>query len=94
MVESLVNRAGSEDTSILVTDFIESFDTDEDKIRELMFLVLTAVETAAQLSTPIDIWDRKRRIDPAKAARVGLQATSAFADLARELKIEKGAQHG
>lgn len=92
LIGSVVDRAGSEDTGIIVAEFIESFETDEDKILELMFLVLTAIERAADLSTPVDIWDPERRIDPVKATRLGLQTQAAFADLARELKKE--ATHG
>lgn len=86
LIETMVNRAGSEDTAIGIVEFIESFPDDETRVSELMFLVLCAVERAAQYSTVVDIWDPKRRIDPAKALRLGRQAQAAFFDLHRELK--------
>lgn len=87
MIEQMVHRAGSEDTSIAIVEFIESFPADE-QVAELMMLTLSAVERAAQYSTVVDIWDPERRIDPGKAMRLGRQATSAWVDLARQLKKE------
>lgn len=86
LIESMVNRAGSEDTGLAIVKFIESFPDDETRVSELMFLVLSAVERAAQYSTVVDIWDPKRRIDPVKALRLGRRAQAAFVDLHREMK--------
>lgn len=94
LIESVVNRAGSEDTAILIAEFIDSFESDEDKIFELMYLTLTVVERAADYSTPVDIWDPHRRIDSAKAIRLGRQTLEAFGALGEELNSEKGNDHG
>ncbi|MGP6172002.1 hypothetical protein ACTU6V_12445 [Microbacterium sp. A204] len=85
LMEAYVNRAGSEDPHLMVQEFVGAYDEAQEALDGLAQLVLTLAERAADLSTPVDIWDPERRIDRAKAIRLASQTKAAFQDLKREL---------
>lgn len=91
LISAYVHRAGSEDPQLIVGEFVESHEDVQEALDGLAELVLTLAARAADLSTPVDIWDPMRRIDPAKAIRLAGLTKSTFQDLGRELNI--GGKH-
>lgn len=95
LIEAMLTDDGRKEVPVILAEFIDSFADDETKIVELMFLVMTAAETAADRSTVVNIWDPQRRVDPKKALRLAQQTNAATRDLGREIqRSKKELRHG